>query len=314
MLTLLLKIMEVNKMKTTTKVGLVLLIIVIASMILLIFQHKEKKELMSEMTVLEQQLETEEMTLQTISEEIDTQISDLVEILRQSKIAAEKSLSAIVCSDVNMFYSEAQKYLDSFCIRRDELDIKLTEYQLAYEKSYELCSKINSIRKKLEFSEEILQAVSFETKMTRIDELLENSKLKASELTAEAKAYADELYKEYYSLMVQIVACEAGSPYCSNEDQYYVANVVENRIKSKYYPDTIYGVIFQRGQYAPTWDGSWEKRKPDERTKENVERYLRGEIQTGMPENVVYQAMFKQGKGVWKYVSNTVDGGHYFCY
>lgn len=301
-------------MKKTTRVGSVLLIIVIAILMLLIFQHQEKKELMSEMTVLEQQLETEEMELQSISSEIDTQISDLLKILRKSKTAAEDSLSAIVCSDVNMLYSEAQKYLDSFCIRRDELDIKLTKYQLAYEKSYELCSKINSIRKKLELSENTIQAVSFETKMARINELLENPKRKASELTAEAKAYADELYKEYYPLMVQIVACEAGAPYCSNEDQYYVANVVENRILSKYFPNNIYSVIFQRGQYSPTWNGSWPKTKPDERTKENIERYLKGEVETGMPENVLYQAMFKQGKGVWKYVSNTVDGGHYYCY
>ena len=301
-------------MKHAKKVGLALLIIVIAIMILLIFQHKEKKELMSEMTVLEQQLETEEVALQTISKEIDIQVSDLGEILRKCQLATEDSLSAIVCSDVNMYYAEAQEYLDNFYIKREELDVTLTEYKLVYETASELCSSVNSIRNELDLTEKILQAVSFETKMAHINERLENQKVLATELTVEAKAYANELYKEYYPLMVQIVACEAGAPYCSNEDQYYVANVVENRILSKYYPNDIYSVIFQRGQYSPTWNGAWQKTKPDERTKKNIERYLRGEVETGMPENVLYQAMFKQGSGIWAYVDNSVDGGHYYCY
>ena len=32
-----------------------------------------------------------------------------------------------------------------------------------------------------------------------------------------------------------------------------VGSVVLNRVESEYYPDTIREVIYQPGQYAPTW-------------------------------------------------------------
>lgn len=112
--------------------------------------------------------------------------------------------------------------------------------------------------------------------------------------------------------MLKLVTGEAGDYYYPDLDQFCVMNVAENRVKSEYFPDTIKEVVFQPGQYQPTWDGSWSK-KSDERTKRNVEKYLRGEVETGMPDNVVFQAMFKQGDNVWKHITNEVDVGHYYC-
>lgn len=55
-------------------------------------------------------------------------------------------------------------------------------------------------------------------------------------------------------LFAAILQCEAGS---SNYDALLaVATVIMNRVESPNYPNTLYGVIYQRGQFSPTWNGS----------------------------------------------------------
>ena len=80
------------------------------------------------------------------------------------------------------------------------------------------------------------------------------------------------------------------------ETQIAVGSVVLNRVADRSYPDTLRGVIYQRGQYACTWDGNFN-RTPTERNWA-VARYL---LENGsqIPANVVYQAQFRQGHGVY---------------
>lgn len=55
-------------------------------------------------------------------------------------------------------------------------------------------------------------------------------------------------------LFAALLQCEAGS---SNYDALLaVATVVMNRVSSPSYPNSLYGVIYQRGQFSPTWNGS----------------------------------------------------------
>ena len=55
-------------------------------------------------------------------------------------------------------------------------------------------------------------------------------------------------------LFAALLQCEAGS---TNYDALLaVATVVMNRVASPSYPNTLYGVIYQSGQFAPTWNGS----------------------------------------------------------
>lgn len=55
-------------------------------------------------------------------------------------------------------------------------------------------------------------------------------------------------------LFAAILQCEAGS---SNYDSLLaVATVIMNRVESSRYPNTLYGVIYQSGQFSPTWNGS----------------------------------------------------------
>ena len=49
------------------------------------------------------------------------------------------------------------------------------------------------------------------------------------------------------------------------------------------------------------------KNTPNKRAIENAKYVLENGIT--IPQNVVWQSQFRQGKGVWKYIE-----GHYFCY
>ena len=79
-----------------------------------------------------------------------------------------------------------------------------------------------------------------------------------------------------------------------------------NRVRSKYWPNTIESVLYQRGQYSTT-TLFYTIQLPDE-VYEMAERILRDGTDD-VPESVVFQAMRKQGKGTWKKV-----GTDYFCY
>lgn len=55
-------------------------------------------------------------------------------------------------------------------------------------------------------------------------------------------------------LFAAILQCEAGG--YNYNGILAVATVIMNRVESSLYPNTISGVVYQSGQFAPTWDGS----------------------------------------------------------
>lgn len=96
--------------------------------------------------------------------------------------------------------------------------------------------------------------------------------------------------------------CQTGSV----ELQKAVGSVVLNRVDHRSYPNDIRSVVFQRGQYACTWDGNYY-RTPTARNWEVADWLLRyGSV---LPSNVIYQAQFRQGRGVYARIGSEV-----FCY
>lgn len=83
--------------------------------------------------------------------------------------------------------------------------------------------------------------------------------------------------------------------------------VVLKRVKAKNYPDTIMGVISQKGQYSTYADGKfWNE--PSKRSFRIAKKLLTTDIADKYPDNLVYQAEFRQGKAVYKKL-----GYEYFC-
>ena len=120
------------------------------------------------------------------------------------------------------------------------------------------------------------------------------------------QSYTDE---DLYALS-HIINAEAGDDNCSHEHRIAVGSVVLNRVKSSNYPDTIEGVVFDSGQYAPTWDGSYWN-EPSEDSVEVAKMLL--EEGSQYPEECVFQAEFEQGSGTYT-TFDTIYGTTYICY
>ena len=121
----------------------------------------------------------------------------------------------------------------------------------------------------------------------------------AAARASSVKSYTDEdLY-----VLAHVICGEAQG--CSDEEQRYVGSVVLNRVAHSGFPNTIKGVVFQKGQYACTWDGNYY-REPSASNWANAKWLL--ENGSVLPHGVVYQAGFKQGKVYLK------TAHHYYCY
>ena len=112
--------------------------------------------------------------------------------------------------------------------------------------------------------------------------------------------------EEEYELLAHLIFAEAGSNWCSDTMQQYTGSVVLNRIESKYYPNTMYEVIYQKGQYSVTKSGAINK-TPNQRAYDCAKFLL--ENGSVLPSNVVFQSQHIQGDGIYEKVQNM-----YFCY
>lgn len=121
--------------------------------------------------------------------------------------------------------------------------------------------------------------------------------------------------EEELEMLALVIYQEAGADYCSDETRLMVGTVVMNRVADSRFPNTIYEVLTQRAQYGRLhWTGIvWPARasyKSEahavERAYQFAERILLGE--RALPEDVIWQAEFKQGTEVVAY-----QDGVYFC-
>ena len=78
-----------------------------------------------------------------------------------------------------------------------------------------------------------------------------------------------------YNTLLRIVQAESGSQDIMG--RILVANVILNRVESKEFPNSIHGVVYQKSQFSPVIDGSINRCKITEETREAVDRALRGE-------------------------------------
>ena len=112
--------------------------------------------------------------------------------------------------------------------------------------------------------------------------------------------------EEEISLLARLITAETGGTdeYLS----YLTGSVVINRMNNPSFPDTLFGVIYQNNpiQYQCTVDGHIYQPYTDLAWEIAEELLTYG---TTIPENVLYQAEFVQGKGIYKKVGNT-----YFCW
>ena len=91
--------------------------------------------------------------------------------------------------------------------------------------------------------------------------------------------------------MASIINCEAGSePY---QGKLAVGIVVMNRVSSKSFPNSIKGVIYQKGQFSPVRNGSLKKRLRQYDSKTVKMSQKREKPQGGRP--------WKLGERKWRF-------------
>lgn len=118
-------------------------------------------------------------------------------------------------------------------------------------------------------------------------------------------------------LLAAVIYHEAGSDECSDRHQQLVGQVVVNRMNSDEFPNTIYDVItqvkpnIQYSTYKNVVRDAGNRDIIPQRCYDNALAVLNCEVEC--PDNIVWQANFKQGSGVYEEM-HTSYSVSYFCY
>lgn len=173
-----------------------------------------------------------------------------------------------------------------------------------------LCQQYNEASNNTEIISECIETTSSEETFISTEETTNEI---LSETTSEdviddleGYCYSDEdLY-----LLARVIDAEA-SDICTDEHKMCTGQVILNRMNSNKYPNTLREVVYDKGQYASVEND----RLKEEITKESLDvarRLLNGE--KILPDDVVYQAEFPQGKEIVKTIYNKyLDNTTYYC-
>lgn len=250
----------------------------------------------------------------------------------RQKNEAKKINKTVEIQEQKQELEDISKSIEANCkLTKDVLEEKSEEnIEVTYTDKYAVCSL--NIRTHASVDSDRYTTVKPNTKLSIVDgfkmgdwvrvmydgkELYVNSKyLSDKPVVIKKKAIVSkpQSQKETYNtinqnnsnlmLLARLVNAEVGS--LNDEAQIACASVVLNRVNSSAYPNSIKGVIYQKGQYSVVRSGRIN-RTPSDRAIKNAKYVL--EHGSQIPSNVVYQSMGRQGSGVYKIID-----GEYFCY
>lgn len=164
----------------------------------------------------------------------------------------------------------------------------------------ELQEENTNLKNENAYLKETMNAINAMTTIGQFDVEQENTYIEAND-NVDIPLEENDL-----ELLARVMHAEASHVKdIEEEDLLLVGNVVLNRVNDESFKNTIYDVIYSPGQYATA--DMLDNVTPNELAYKCAQRLLNGE--RFCPENVVYQAQFKQGSGVWKKL-----GSHYYCY
>lgn len=119
----------------------------------------------------------------------------------------------------------------------------------------DLGKDIEAYKEELDNKERII--LDFETK---IENMVSNDI--SEETTKEIVKSTYDFTDEEITLIAKLTISEADNQ--SDYGKRLVIDTVLNRMDSPYFPDTVEGVIFQKYQFSPVWNGGIDKYVPDE--------------------------------------------------
>lgn len=116
-------------------------------------------------------------------------------------------------------------------------------------------------------------------------------------------------FDDFY-LLARVISFEAGSDWLSDDYRLCTGEVVMNRVESCEFPDSISGVINQKGQYTCTQHQSFYGMTPSAASVDAALRLLKGERK--MVPSVVFRSNEVQGEIFSVYTDRRL-GTTYFC-
>lgn len=152
--------------------------------------------------------------------------------------------------------------------------------------------------KKVEVPSEPNAEVNVETNVPSADEV---------EDIVEEPTYTEEDLR----ILANVIYFEGG--YCTDRFQQLVAQVILNRVADERFPSTVKEVVEQPGQYAKRYIETYDD--VPQRCYDNALEALEGRVEC--PPDVIYQANFKQGTGVYEVIYTDTgwwSSTSYFCY
>lgn len=153
----------------------------------------------------------------------------------------------------------------------------------------------------------VVETAPVEVPATQFADFIDCEEVNAVEEDEASRGYSDQELSE----LAHLIYAEAGN---QKDDigLYYVALVVRNRKNDSRYPSTWHDVIYQKGQYSPTWHGMM-KREPQDRCWRIAKEVMDGTSSVDIPEGVLGQA----GKKIYKKYATKLFkqvGGNYFFF
>lgn len=152
-----------------------------------------------------------------------------------------------------------------------------------------------------EFTAEQNEVVEVQAVQTTNEEISEVEEV----VTGDTVYMREPEYYEALDLLAHLIYSEVGSD--GEESMWLAGSVVINRINNSEYPDDLWSVVYQKGQYEVTWNGGLYKEEPNDIAYEVAAELLNSGSIT--PSEVIFQAEFTQGSGVYDKIGNT-----YYCY
>ena len=118
---------------------------------------------------------------------------------------------------------------------------------------------------------------------------------------------------EDLEVLSKIIEAEAGMNWLDDYIRMCVGEVMMNRVASKDFPDTIREVAYQEGQYHHIKYGLFDEIVPTMKSVRTALRLLNGDRVIN-DKDVVFQANFPQGSGIYEIIHDNLLGNTYLCY
>lgn len=190
--------------------------------------------------------------------------SSMMELLFSSSCIAEFLSHAEYVSRINEYDRALLKELEKNSEKISQKEETLKEGQKELErlqkqldkKISETSGKLSDYKAKLKKAKEEAEKAAEEAKKP-VKPVTPNKKPSSGSSTNTSYGSAVTFTDEDIELLAALLECEAGSS--NYEAVLAVASVVVNRMKSRYYPNTVYGVVYQSGQFPPAHNGKVDR-------------------------------------------------------